>query len=88
VVVSGHAVLEPARFRPDRSFGARADWLIRKLHDSDPAHGVARVRVPGDLDTERREERLASGVALPADIVAQLDAIGRDAGVGLRRRQA
>src|SRR5581483_8662119 len=59
--------LDPARFLPDGSFGPRVDWLVRRLHDSTPADGVPRVRVPGDLAEARRAERLTRGIPLSSD---------------------
>lgn len=81
-------VLDPERFLPGGNFGKRADWLIRELHESAPADGVSRVRVPGDLDAQRRAERLARGIAVAPEVVAELETVGERAGTRLRRPNA
>ena len=74
-------VLDVARFLPVDQFRAHVDRLIDDVHASELAPGHDRVMVPGELEAERREERLARGIPLPhrADRGARRD--GGGAGV-------
>ena len=46
--------------------------MIHELRQSPRAKGSAGVCVPGELEWKRREEALANGMALPADVMANL----------------
>jgi LDH2 family malate/lactate/ureidoglycolate dehydrogenase len=45
------------------------------VHASELAPGTERILVPGELEAERRVERLARGVPLDDALVDELDAI-------------
>ena len=68
-------VLDVSRFLPLDSFRAHVDQLIDDVHASARAPGVDRILVPGELEAERRAERLAHGIPLDAALVAELDEI-------------
>ncbi|MDI2129877.1 Ldh family oxidoreductase [Yinghuangia seranimata] len=57
--------LDPERFLPGGGFAARVDTLVREIRASEPADGVDRVLVPGQLEHERRAVREAEGIPLP-----------------------
>ena len=67
--------LDVARFLPVDEFRARVDQLIDDVHASALAPGTERILVPGELEAERRAERLERGIALPDALVDELDAI-------------
>jgi len=73
--------IDPARFLPLDEFRSRVDTLIRDVHASRPAAGVDRVRVPGEIEHERREQRLADGIPVPSALVAELDRYASEVGV-------
>lgn len=77
-VAKGYAfiTIDPARFAAPGEFQRRIDALVRDIHASEPAAGVARVLVPGELEDRRQAEREASGIPLSAGLVAELDALG------------
>lgn len=81
----GHLFLavNPAAFLPDGSFSGRVDQLIRDLHDVPPAEGFSRVRLPGEQDQARRQERSREGVALASELVDELTNLGLRVGVPL-----
>jgi LDH2 family malate/lactate/ureidoglycolate dehydrogenase len=66
-------VLDVARFLPVDRFRAHVDRLIDDVHASELAPGHDRVVVPGELEAQRREERLARGIPLPRALIEELD---------------
>lgn len=74
--------LDPSHYGPMDGFRADVDRLVRDIHASEPAEGVERVLVPGELEHRRREQRLVDGIPLASALVDELDRIGRAAGAG------
>lgn len=72
--------LDVTRFRPEAEFRASVDTLIRDLHASATAEGVARVLVPGELEHACRTRRLAGGVPLSAALVDEVDKLAAEVG--------
>jgi LDH2 family malate/lactate/ureidoglycolate dehydrogenase len=64
--------LDPARFQPLAQFKAEVDRHIRSLRNSKALPGES-VRLPGEERAKRRADRLANGLALPPELLAQLD---------------
>lgn len=73
--------LDPERFLPGGDFGARVDTLVRDIRASEPAEGVERVLVPGQLEHERRAERERDGIPLPAALRDEINRHAADLGV-------
>jgi LDH2 family malate/lactate/ureidoglycolate dehydrogenase len=69
--------LDPERFLGRAAFRLRMDELIREIRASPPAPGVERVRAPGERGAALRAERLATGVPLPPELIAEIDALAR-----------
>lgn len=67
--------LDPARFRPLAEFKAEVDRHVRELRASKPLPGNEAVRLPGDQRARRRADRAANGLALPPELLAQLDKV-------------
>jgi L-2-hydroxycarboxylate dehydrogenase (NAD+) len=65
--------LDPSRFQPIESFKAEVDRHIRSLRDSEALPGNDAVRLPGEQRAKRRADRLANGLALPPELLVQLD---------------
>ena len=65
----GHlfAVLDPTVFMPRREFEARIEQLCAEIKQSEPAPGVTRILLPGELEHERCETRLRIGIPVRAD---------------------
>jgi LDH2 family malate/lactate/ureidoglycolate dehydrogenase len=68
-------VLDVSRFLPSDTFRAHVDSLIDDVHASELAPGTERILVPGELEAERRAQRLVDGVPLDDALVDELDAI-------------
>ena len=64
--------LDPARFQPLDHFKAEVDRHIRELRSSKTLPGQT-VRLPGEQRAKRRADRLRNGLALPPELLAQLD---------------
>ncbi len=65
----GHlfGVLNPAAFMPLEQFHARMQQLRRELTQVQRAPGFERIVLPGELEHERRQERLQHGIPIHAD---------------------
>ena len=65
--------LDPSRFQPFDTFKAEVDRHIRSLRDSKALPGNDAVRLPGEQRAKRRADRLSNGLALPPELLVQLD---------------
>lgn len=57
-------VLDPAAFGGGERFHDEVRAMVAYLHDTTPARGFDRVRVPGEPEQEARAERLAAGIPI------------------------
>jgi len=64
--------IDPARFQPIEQFKAEVDRHSRELRASAALPGES-VRLPGEQRAQRRADRLANGLALPAELHVELD---------------
>ena len=64
--------LDPSRFQKLDHFKAEVDRHVRSLRNSKALPGES-VRLPGDARAKRRADRLANGLALPPELLTQLD---------------
>ena len=72
--------LDPSRFQKLEHFKAEVDRHVRSLRNSKALPGQT-VRLPGDQRARRRADRLANGLALPRELLKQLDALAGEMGV-------
>jgi L-2-hydroxycarboxylate dehydrogenase (NAD+) len=72
--------LDPSRFQKLEHFKAEVDRHVRSLRNSKALPGQS-VRLPGDQRAKRRADRLANGLALPPELLKQLDALAEEMGV-------
>lgn len=80
--------LDVERFQPRDRFIARMDALIAEAHAVAPAPGSDGVLVPGEPEERTRRHREAHGVDLPGAVLADLEQLGRDAGIAFPSRSA
>jgi LDH2 family malate/lactate/ureidoglycolate dehydrogenase len=80
---TGHFILalDVARFTPLETFTAEVDRHLRDLRGSKRLPGFDAIRLPGEERRRRRADRVANGVALPRELVAQLDKLAAELGV-------
>ena len=64
------------RFLPLPEFRDRVDGLIDDVHASALAPGIDRIYVPGEIEAERRVERLRDGI--PFSRIEKVKAAGGD----------
>ncbi|MEO6435952.1 MAG: Ldh family oxidoreductase [Tepidisphaeraceae bacterium] len=63
---------------PIEPFKRRVDEMIRQMRGAPRASGTERIYVPGEMEWERREQSLAEGIALPADVIQNLRGVAED----------
>lgn len=80
---AGHAfiALDVECFADRGDFYDRMGGLIDEMHSAEPADGVERVLVPGELEHERERTAVATGLRLEPVIWHHLDAVAADAGL-------
>jgi LDH2 family malate/lactate/ureidoglycolate dehydrogenase len=70
-------------FVPIAEFRERTAQMIEELRASKRAAGAERIFLPGEIEWERKQERLASGIPLPAETVQKIAAAGERVGVAI-----
>ncbi len=73
--------LDVNRFIPEATFREYMDTLIRDIRSCEPAKGVDRIYVPGEIEHLRKAERLAGGIPLDEALVAELAKLGDPLGL-------
>jgi LDH2 family malate/lactate/ureidoglycolate dehydrogenase len=70
--------IDVARFLPPEQFKAEVDRHLVDLRSSKLLPGFDAIRMPGEGRRQRRADRTANGVALPAGLIKQLDGLAAD----------
>jgi LDH2 family malate/lactate/ureidoglycolate dehydrogenase len=80
---AGHLMiaLNVAAFQPLDEFNARMERYIETLKAVPRAEGVDEVFYPGEKEARAHAQQLKEGILLPADTLAGLDQVAREAGV-------
>jgi LDH2 family malate/lactate/ureidoglycolate dehydrogenase len=73
--------LDPSKFQPIAQFKSEVDRHIRSLRQSKVLPGQDAVRLPGEQRAARRADRLANGLTLPSELLAQLDKLAGELGI-------
>jgi len=69
------------RFVPANEFKARTDQMIREIRASKRAAGTERIYLPGEIEWERKQLRLAEGIPMPAGVVEQMHEAAAQLGI-------
>lgn len=79
----GHFIMamKPDLFVSADDFRERMRYLYERVVGSERMAGVDRIYFPGELEIERREERLKSGIPYAKEEIELLDKEARDAGL-------
>jgi len=77
--------IDPAHIDPDNTFATTVTSYIDWFLDATPLDPNNPVRLPGDRERERRAEREANGLGLPADLWQSIVTAARVAGVPAER---
>ncbi len=59
------------------------DWIANACRSNPPAHGVDRLRLPGERGLKRRLGQLEHGVTIKAPVTAALSKIADKLGVSI-----
>jgi L-2-hydroxycarboxylate dehydrogenase (NAD+) len=70
--------LDPSRFQKLDVFKSEVDRHIRSLRNSKSLPGQDAVRLPGDARAKRIADRTANGLALPLELMVQLDKLATE----------
>jgi LDH2 family malate/lactate/ureidoglycolate dehydrogenase len=70
-------------FMPAGEFKSRVDRMIDEVKAVRRVRGVEEIFVPGEIEHHIEQNRLASGIPLGAETVAELAEVGRLCGVEL-----
>ena len=73
--------IDPRTFRADGAFEEDLDQVIDVLHNAKRVDANQPVLVAGDPERATRKERLEGGVPIPDDLMEQLRAVAKNAGV-------
>jgi LDH2 family malate/lactate/ureidoglycolate dehydrogenase len=68
-------------FRPVAEFKATMDDIIRRMKDAPRAEGQQRIYIHGEKEFEAAKERMAKGIPLHPNVVADLKAIAEEIGI-------
>ena len=79
-VGSVFAAINVASFMDLPEFQARMDTAIREIKACDKADGVTRIYIPGEIELETKAKRLADGIPIPGQVVADFEALGQELG--------
>ncbi|MBI1985337.1 MAG: Ldh family oxidoreductase, partial [Rhodospirillales bacterium] len=76
---AGHffLLIDPARLTGAGAFAESMARFREIIHSTRAADPAAPVLIPGQREQERRRAALESGVAVPADLLAEVEALGR-----------
>jgi L-2-hydroxycarboxylate dehydrogenase (NAD+) len=74
--------LDVARFVDPKVFAAEVDRHLGEFRSSPKLPGFDRIRMPGEDRRQRRAERSANGVVLPATLMKQLDELAAELKIG------
>ena len=75
-------VVDVNRFLPEATFRTYMDTLIRDIRSCEPAKGVDRIYVPGEIEHLRKAERVRDGIPLDDALVTELESLGAAVSLG------
>jgi L-2-hydroxycarboxylate dehydrogenase (NAD+) len=70
--------LDPSKFQKLDHFKAEVDRHVRELRNSKALPGNDAVRLPGEQRAQRRADRSRNGLALPPELLVQLDKLATE----------
>jgi LDH2 family malate/lactate/ureidoglycolate dehydrogenase len=76
-------LIDIGHFAEPETFKARIDRMIEEIKSSSKAAGTQEIFLPGEIEFEKEQQRLASGVPIEAATVAELREVGRACGVDM-----
>jgi LDH2 family malate/lactate/ureidoglycolate dehydrogenase len=80
-VGSVFAAINIESFMDLSEFTATMDKALEEIRTSPRAEGVERIYIPGEIEFEMKDERLANGIPIPEPVVRDFIALGRELAV-------
>ena len=82
---AGHAfiAIDVGAIMPIQEFKDRIDAMIREIKGSPKAKGTERIYLPGERESENRDEALKNGMKLPENVLDSLLGLAEDVGLKL-----
>ncbi|MCV3213052.1 Ldh family oxidoreductase [Plectonema radiosum NIES-515] len=65
-------------FIPYKGFCERVSQLVADLHQSKPLKEGQPIYVPGEIEAQTKQQRLATGIPIEANVVAKLTQLGKE----------
>jgi len=86
-VNEGHAfiAIDIGQMMPIGEFKGRMDGMIREIKAAPLAKGADRIYLPGEIELERRDGALKTGIELPADVIGSLREMADEWGMDLSK---
>ncbi len=78
-----YIAIDVSRFMPLDEFKERADRLVRMIHSSETVPGVDRVYAAGEIEFEKKRDRVANGIPMSAPVYEELGGLSQRFGVSL-----
>jgi LDH2 family malate/lactate/ureidoglycolate dehydrogenase len=75
------AAINIESFMDLKEFTATIDRAIREIKASPLAEGAKRIYIPGEIEFEIKNERLAQGIPIPDPVVEDFIALGKELGI-------
>jgi LDH2 family malate/lactate/ureidoglycolate dehydrogenase len=76
-------LVDIGHFTDPATFKGRVDRMIEEIKSSRKALGTEEIFLPGEIEFRTEEERMASGIPVGAETVAELRGVGRSCGVDI-----
>jgi LDH2 family malate/lactate/ureidoglycolate dehydrogenase len=76
-------LIDLGHFAEPATFKARVDRMIEEIKSSRKAADTEEIFLPGEIEFWMEQERMASGIPLGAETVAELREVGRTCGVDM-----
>lgn len=77
-VGSVFAAIDIESFMDLPEFTAAMDRALDEIRTSPRAEGIERIYIPGEIEFETKDERIARGIPIPEAVVSDFIALGRD----------
>jgi ureidoglycolate dehydrogenase (NAD+) len=77
--------IDVSKLMPLDAFKARAEHVLKGIHDSPKAPGATQIFYPGEIEAGKRKASLVEGIVLPPEVVATLTGLAEDLGLDLAK---
>jgi len=75
--------VDVSKLMPLEAFKARAEQVLKGIHDSPKSPGAEQIFYPGEIEAGKRKIALKEGIVLPPEVVATISGLAEDLGLDL-----